>query len=357
MSLKNTIIVSFLIAIFLIIINIMQFNNNLPKIKYSAASSVAFYTTESEVRSLDNTILTFPEWYLVYSPEELAQVTQDATPDKFPFYSEIWQYWDSYILVTEYANQINSHNIGYHVMLIVIGTSTTVEYLLKGIYENSVGKLTNYLAGKSDEDVYAAKVATDYAQFINYYPWYEFDFKQALVGLWQVPFFGEHFIRKIERRYFLTTEYIIKFAYAKLIWYLSNSAFGVEKLYTVSAIDKLPPDLTNLKELKVISSQESYQLVQLPRYYLFKNYASELARQNINFKEIAGNHSFIALSVTSNSPDFNCDDINCQLLFTQDIYTKPNYHRYFIITPVSKLTQTLRAILANGDSVEHVYDY
>lgn len=356
MNLRNIIIFSGFLLTFLLISNLVVSNNKLPKIKYAYQqnSHRQIFTPESDIRSLDQTLLTFPEWYLVYNPEEFASFIKKETPDKFPFYRSIWQYWDSYLIVSKYANQIGSDNFGYHIMLIVIGSSTTVEYLFRGLYENSIGKLTAYLAGRSAEDDYAANVATQYAEFINLYPWYEFDFAKALVNLWKLPLFGENFIRKIERRYILTTEYSIKYIYAKLIAILTQSSYGVAKLYTVAVIDKSPSTIKDLPQYKLIEEIDNANIVQMPRYDAFKNYALELAKQDINFFEIAGNRTFIAISIITNS-NFNCTQ--CQILFKQEIYTNPSYQRIFIIVPVNQLSKLLHESLSQPYRIEHIYDY
>jgi len=329
-------------------------SSELPVIKFDYSNKQIIYTPESDIRSLDQTLLTFPEWYLVYSPEELASLTKSQTLDKFPFYREIWQYWDSYLTISKYAHQIGSNNFAYHVMLIVIGSSTTVEYFLRGMYENSIGKFTVYLAGRADEDDYAAKVATQYAQFINYYPWYEFDFWHSLTGLWHLPLFGENFIRKVERRYILTTEYLIKYFYAKLIGVLTHGTYGVAKLYTVAVINRAPENFKNIPQYKQLGWWAGNLLVELPRYYPFKDYALNLAEQGVDFVEIAGNRSFIALSVIAREiPPNN----NYQTLFKQQVYTNPGYERLFIVVPINQLSNFLRSTANQKITIEHIYDY
>lgn len=355
MSLRNTIVLSIIILMMLLICNISAQNSKLPIIKFIDTNKyVTSYIPESDTRSLDQTILTFPEWYLVYSPEEMAELSKSQTLDRFPFYNSIWQYWDSYLTVSEYARQINSSNWGYHVMLLVIGTSTTIEYFLRGIYENSVGRFTFYLAGRSEEDDYAANVSSQYATFINYYPWYEFNFWHSLVGLWHLPLSGENFIRKIERRYILTTDYLAKFLYAKIIGLLTHSAFGVAKLNTIVIINKSPKNLKDIPQYKQLKTIGNDFMVELPRYDLFKSYALDLAKQDIDFVDIAGNRGFIAVSIISK--EFQETD-DCQILFKQEIYTKPGYERVFVITPVRQLSNFLRRSINQQFTIEHIYDY
>ena len=59
--------------------------------------------------------------------------------------------------------------------------------------------------------------------------------------LWgETPLFGAHFIRKLERRLFFTVEYGGKAVYAKVIGFVSRTAYGVKDdhiFFTVTAPD------------------------------------------------------------------------------------------------------------------------
>jgi hypothetical protein len=76
-------------------------------------------------------------------------------------------------------------NLGDHLMLGVIGSRFTLEYALKGMYENTLGRFPEWTARHelTDEDRYAAGVAGDYGQFVADRPFYEFPFFHAFGGL------------------------------------------------------------------------------------------------------------------------------------------------------------------------------
>src|SRR6202000_72795 len=85
--------------------------------------------------------LPFPEWYLVHSPAEYARyLASGAPPSQFPLFSHIGQFWQGYRAVDGELGRY-PFNGGYHLMVMVIGTSTTVEYALKGSYEHTIGRL------------------------------------------------------------------------------------------------------------------------------------------------------------------------------------------------------------------------
>ena len=85
-------------------------------------------------------------------------------------------------------------------MIWVIGTSTTVEYALKSVYENTIGRATELVrSGPTEEDLFAARFARAYVDFINVEPWYKYDFKRELRDLWRISLWGPNLIRKWER--------------------------------------------------------------------------------------------------------------------------------------------------------------
>ena len=144
-----------------------------------SAGAAPLATPVADHRPADQTYLTVPEWFLVFSPEEYARALSPTTrsPSAFPFAGHIGQFWQSYRDAAAECAPLPA-NGGYHVMIAVIGVSTTVEYALKGVYEGVVGRSTELVAGRADtpEDRLGAKVAQDYVDFIKVRPWYEFDF-------------------------------------------------------------------------------------------------------------------------------------------------------------------------------------
>ncbi len=106
-----------------------------------AAGAAPIVTPPEHRRGEDQTFLTFPEWYLVHSPAELAQfLNAQRAPSEFPWGGHIGQFWQGYRAVTHETRDY-PFNGGYHVMVSVIGGSTTVEYGLRAAYESTVGRL------------------------------------------------------------------------------------------------------------------------------------------------------------------------------------------------------------------------
>jgi hypothetical protein len=279
-------------------------------------------------------------------------------PSRFPYYGHIGQFWQSYKAVFDETQRRGLElNPGYHLMIMVIGTSTTVEYAIKSAYEQLVGRLTASIANKpTPEDAYAATVAQDYVKFIRVLPWYEYDFGKALNGLWRdVPVGGPDKIRKWERRFALTTEYIIKMGYAKVIKMGTKSIYDAPLLVTAVVAKPVPKADASLPDLKLLSELPGGALVTVPRYEAFTVYAQALADQGVDFTEIAGNDSFILVSLLA--PETWKDDTSDSQLLVQPILTRPGVQRVLLAVPVKALAQSMRQWKAAKLQVEHVFDY
>lgn len=311
------------------------------------------------VRGVEQTLLTYPEWFLVFSPYEYGEFIRTSAPSRFPFYGHIGQFWESYKAVFDETRRRGLDlNPGYHLMIMVIGTSTTVEYALKSAYETLIGRLAESLAGQpTPEDGHAASVAQDYVRFIRVQPWYLYDFDKALAGLWRdVPLTGPDMVRKWERRFALTTEYLVKAGYARLIKLGTQTIYDAPLPVTAVVAKPVPRADAALPELKVLSPKpDGSALVTIPRYEAFMSYAQALAVQGVNFSEIAGNDSFILVSVLA--PGTWEPTSPATPLLRQPILTRPGTQRVVLTVPVEHLAESLRQWQAGNLQVEHIFDY
>jgi hypothetical protein len=324
------------------------------------AQAAPIVTPLEHRRGEDQTFLTFPEWYLVHSPAELATyLAADRDPSEFPWGGHIGQFWQGYRAVTHETRDY-PWNGGYHVMVSVIGGSTTVEYGLRAVYESTVGRLAEATSDGTPtaEEELGARVAQAYVDFIRIDPWYLFDFIAPLRTLWiETPAFGDNQLRKWERRFALTTEYLVKAGYAWLIKLGTQSVYEAAKPVTAVVLDRMPSPLAaNLPELKRLEGAGDTVLMTVPRYRAFMAYAQALAAQGIAFEEIAGNRGVIVASVIERA-DSAPTAAALRRLFTQPILTQPGWERRVIALPVAELSAQLRRWRAADVQVEHVYDY
>jgi hypothetical protein len=345
----------------LIFASVCQTSMANPDTAQTAMNAESGITPAEHLRGTEQTFLTFPEWFLVFSPAEYADYVASNTPTQFPFLGHIGQFWQSYHAAYRASNDGYPFNFGYHVMIMVIGASTTAEYSFRALYETLIGRISEATQtdGLSPEDVYGAKIADDYVKFIRARPWYEFDFWEALKGLWQkTPSTGNDMIRKWERRYALTTEYSVKAIYGWLIKKATKASYAAPISYTATLLDHKPKnlevDFPGAVLIKTLPNGNA--LVLLHRYDLYTHEIQLLADQGNTVLEIAGNNSVILVSaITPVGASNYCS--HCRLLFEQPILTQSGTKRVALVVPVGELTQALTQIKDNRYRVEHVFDY
>ncbi|WP_229750879.1 hypothetical protein [Undibacterium terreum] len=324
----------------------------------SASPSTESLIEPEERRGVEQTFLTYPEWFLVHSPAEFASEIAAHPAHEFPFAGHIGQLWSSYAsVIREQVRQDYPANPGYHVMIGVIAGSTTLEYALRWIYENTLGRISWALSSGrlSEEDRYAAVVAQDYVDFIRQEPWYLYDFGAKLKKLWStVPAFGPDMVRKWERRYALTTEYVVKAAYGKLIEKATRAAYTPALMTTRVQVDRMPEGLAIDKVKLLRRLPDGTAILDMPRYYDFRIAATSLAQQGVSLLDIAGNQSVILVTVWA---DTAFKDAHLRVLFEQPLMTMPGRKRVALIVPVRDLSAFLLGAPQRGLRVEHVYDY
>jgi hypothetical protein len=311
-------------------------------------------------RPEDQTYLTLPEWYIVYSADEYAAFIAHNPPSRFPYFQAVQQYWQSYYNICAVTREQYPFNSGYHLTLVVIGTSFTVENVLKGLYENTVGRLTETLSSDdlTEEDAYARQVAKDYGDFIHTIPWYEFPFDQKFGGLWhETNLWGANPVRKWERKFALSLEYRGKALYGRLIGQGTQAAYAPEDLEIQAWTEGLSAEVLQQEpHLRMVTSiSPDAAIVALPRYEAFTQIVPRLTRQGMRFVELAGNDEILVTALAPQSWAYPLPE--GQLLFTMPILTQPDLKRVAVKAPLTVLPAVLAGLEADGVKLEHIYDY
>jgi hypothetical protein len=305
------------------------------------------------------TYLTFPEWYLVFNPQEYAQALAQRPPSQFPYFKSIGQLWTGYAEVYGATKHNYPFDTGTHLMVMVIGTSSTVEYTIKGVYENTVGRASEFTASKARtaEDDFAAQVAKDYGNFVTTQPWFDFPFGHKLAGLWtDNRFFGPHFPRKCERKFFLSLEYGVKSLYAGVIRLASHAVYGVADTEVYATVTNIPESaFTNPDVKKIRQLEDGTVIITVPHYQGFTDTVPVLAQQGVEFVEIAGNDEILLTIVAP--ADWTYDLAGGHPLFTMELLSGTDSKRVAIQAPVKSLGALLREVEAKHLKVEHLYDY
>jgi len=309
-------------------------------------------------RDEDATYLTFVEWYLVFNPQEYAQFIEKNPPSRFPYFCGIRQIWSSYVDVYGIARRYYRFNAGYNLMLVVIGTSSTVEFAIKGTYEKTVGRIFEWSASgeSTSEDRFAAKVARAYGEFIPTRPWFEFPFGHELVELWSTTgFFGRHFPRKCERKFFLSVEYGVKSIYAAVIRLASRAIFGIadtEIYLSARGVSDLSLHRPHVRRVQQLGN--GHWILAVPHYQGFTDTIPVLARDGLEFDEIAGNDEMLLTVVAPAGWSYNLTA--GQPLFTMPLLTGES-QRIAVQVPIKSLSHVLREIDAKHLRLEHLFDF
>jgi hypothetical protein len=306
------------------------------------------------------TYLTLPEWILVFSPAEYARWLSAHEPSGFPYFGAIGQFWGYYHDAYALTKHKYPFNFGYHLMGFVIGTSFTVENALKGLYENTIGRVTEWTShgDSTPEDRFAARVAQEYVDFIRVDPWYEFSFFRRFQELWrETPTSGPHLLRKWERKLALSLEYLAKAQYAMLITLGTKAIYGdADSEMLVWASNLSPEALAQEPKVKVLRRfEDSSELLSLPRYEEFRDAVERLSAQGVTLREIAGTREIL---MTLTVPTAWSYDLPAgRVVISRPILTERGNRRIGIAVPVTELQQVVSALGARHFVIEHVFDY
>ncbi|HEU0295511.1 MAG TPA: hypothetical protein VFR47_22420, partial [Anaerolineales bacterium] len=273
-----------------------------------AATREAVQKIPDYYRPESKTYLTLPEWYIVYSTDEYAAFLQHNRSGEFPYFNAISQYWQSYVDVCNVIKGRYPFNGDSHFTLGFIGISFTAENMLKGLYEGTIGRFTEWISSDmpTEEEIYAAQVAKEYGEFLHMTPWYFFPFKEKLQGLWyETSRSGPDPIRKWERKIVLTMEYGGKMLYGGFTNLGARATYGgadVEKIYAVTTgitDDMLSNDLEVVEKI-----DDRKQLIRMTRFEYFSDTVPGLVERGVQFIQIAGNDDILFTLVGSREANY-----------------------------------------------------
>ncbi|MEK8031130.1 hypothetical protein AACH06_09920 [Ideonella sp. DXS29W] len=305
-------------------------------------------------------VLTFysvSEWMPVHSRTELATyLAAHKPPSAFPFFSHVAQFWQSYGELSQ-ASPAASTDLRYHLRANGEGIAHGFEFTLKACYEATIGRLAEATAdAPTPEDELGARVAQDYARFIQQHRSHDYDHLARLKELWQAtPLWDDNAVRKWERRFALTTEYGAKAAWGWLLQRLDDPAPAAEGT-TALILNAWPADAERWPALKRMRTLEGGVLATVPRRTGLTTQGPSLAQQGIQFEEVAGNRGDIVVSLRA-PRDANAVEAG-RLVFAQPLLTLADHERRWVTVPVPQLASALRSWAARPElQVEHIYDF
>lgn len=310
-------------------------------------------------RKENNTFFTFPEWYIVYSFEDFGRFLDRSSESHFDYLGHILGFWRSFCTINRAVPPTDESLADVKTMIYVIGVSYSTEYAIKGLYENTIGRVFEWIRGetRTPQDEYARAVLQDYASFLYTVPWYKYPFRDKLDGLMAIAKPTPSPLRSWERDFALGTEYYLKVGYAHLIQQALDANGDDEPRDIMFAVATLPPDVLakepRLKPVRALTPQ--WQLVQAPRYKDLTEILQSLLDQGYGLAEIAGNHEIL---ITVIAPDAAKLDVKDTMkLFSLELDARPGFRRAGLKVRIDRLVDINRDLKAKGVSIEHFYDY
>jgi hypothetical protein len=302
-----------------------------------------------------NTYVTYPEWLIVHVYEDYAAVARAEGESAFPYLSSIGRYWSNLCVMTRHASARGDITGDSKAMLYTIGVSFSIEMVLKGGYEKTVGWLTEVIGGTppTPEDLFARDVADDYAVFLVQAPWYTYPFGQQLQAFWRdVPWGEGNLIRKIERRVSFSLEFGFKSLYARAIG--AAAGMAPAPLQIRSVVRGWTPAAADETRIQTIGAMAGgLQVIETPRYRDFTHIVQHLSLRGVDIVEIAGNDDVF---ITVLLPTDTAGRVG-QALINAPVAARPGWHREGLLVKVTDLAPLVRRLAALGGELEHVYEY
>jgi hypothetical protein len=320
------------------------------------------------VRDEAHTYLTLPPRLVVYSADERADFLARRPPSGFPYFGSIRQYWAGYNAVCEVTSREHAFAAGDHVALAAAGAAFSVEYAFTGLWEKTIGYLTEWLssapknwaiAAPTPEDAFAIRTAREYAAFVHKIPWYDFPFGDRLISLWTgSPMWGPNAIRKWDRRILLTAEYGLKAMAALIARQVASPTVaddGSSPSLVYAAIDHASASAfadERVREFKPLGPR-SYIVSLPPRD--FTETVRDLQAKGVQFLSIAGNDDIL---LTALAPRALADVVpSDRRVATLPLLTDPLRTRLALRVRITALSGVLAWLASRGASIEAIHDY
>lgn len=303
-----------------------------------------FIITDSwSIRRTGNTFLSIPEWYIVsISDDYTTWLELWKNPSDFPYLQYLKDYWIMYGKITAIMDENIPRDYEYHTMVQVIWVSTTLEFWLKAVYENSIWRVTSFFSWKTPVDAYYADTSRKYVDFILLRPWYEFNYTEAIRGLNYQTWAS--MIRSTERYLLYYVEFFIKKFYAKFIEDAAKSNFAIPDIWTMVWGD-FAADISSIDPKNINISLDG---IKVTRYYPFTEILPKIIEfPGTNISNIAGNKKIIIQTITSDSE-------TVLSLFSFTIPIDSSKKRNFIFLEPENIKNILND---EKMKISHIYDF
>ncbi|MEO3414319.1 hypothetical protein AAFO92_06680 [Roseovarius sp. CAU 1744] len=303
---------------------------------------------EEHHRPESRTLLTYPEWHIVHAYDDYAKVIAEGDPHEFGFIRAIRGFWSSLCELSYASAEHGGFPDETKQMVYTIGVSFTAEMLAKAAYEETLGRLAAMTreSPRAPLDVVSARQAAEYAEFLQQVPWYQWDFA---LDAQELADNTSGSLRDTERLLALSLEYGVKTLYAGVIEQaVANVGADALRLRMVVR-DTTPEALAEYEGVTVIGPLGDGFEIETPRYRVLTSLLQQMARDGVNFTEIAGNDDIL---LTATAPGGRVNDA----LFSFPRQGHDDF-RHLILLKVTELAQTLREMRTGPLTLEHIHDY
>lgn len=306
-------------------------------------------------RAEGDSFMTFPEWDIVYAYADLADVTRQSSESSYGYGQAIDAYWSSLCRATATARATGPVTADQRVTDYIIGLSFTLEMVLQGAYEETVGAATAWLRGpeKTSEDAFNQRFLDDYAAFLHQTPWYRYPFAAEFTRFWsETPWSFRAPVRSVERRFALSLEYGFKALYAIAIGALAGYSPADLSIMTVieGGEGATVAGVTLVRDLGGGRS-----LVRTQRYEAYSRILEAWAATGTTVLEIAGNRRILLTVVVPGSATPTLPQSTP--IFAMPLQSRPGSRRIGLDTQVPAIGAVIRAATSQGVTFEHAYDY
>lgn len=311
------------------------------------------------------TFLSVPEHLVVAQTDEYARHLAQARPSTFPHFTAARDYWGAVSTACGVTTQDYAFNAGQQITLGVLGAGHTAEQLLKGAYEGTLGRFTEWLlSNDTPEDRFAAETVRELARFEHSGPWQQFPFGGRLQQLWaSTPLWGPHVLRKWERRIVLTVEFGIKAGCAALARLIAPTPPDKDTARLHAWVGGATPAVLQANGANVVSTVGPGSfIVTLPRGDAFTRSLVGLVGGGVKVLDVAGNDEIALTAVvrpTASSSTAAPDEPPPagRLLAADPLLTEPTARRLTVRTPLARLADVSAWLQRRGAVLERLYDY
>jgi hypothetical protein len=304
-----------------------------------------------------DTYLSYPEWLIIYAYSDLATMLRQSGENSYSYLQAIDDYWGGFCSMNRLASANGGGTLDQKATLYTAGISFTADMSVRGVYENTVGRLTAWWRGRdlSREDFFAHAVADSYSSFLRQHPWYDFPFGGALYTLWEtIPFDRHNIVRAAERRFALTARWGIEGGAA---WVARTAASMAPEDNTVGAVVQhltLADIEADHRIVLVRHVRPDLALIRAPEAS-FTDIVGRLSLKHKKIVEISGNQTIMMTALTA--PGVLQMPPGARIVFMQPIQSKPGLRRIGFDVRVPTMVDFIDQLLKQNVILEHIYNY